>query len=158
MICAVGDEIQRRWEAHLGFTLTELMITVAVVAIIAAVAYPTYLDQVRKARRVEGKALLLEAQGKQERFFTEQNSYALNMTALGYPVNSVSTEDGWYNISIVNASPPGCAPGTTTACTGYTLSAAPQMDQDNDTACKTLSVDNFGQKTISGTDTVQQCW
>ena len=55
-ISAVSNEIQRRWEAHLGFTLTELMITVAVVAIIAAVAYPTYLDQVRKARRVEGKS------------------------------------------------------------------------------------------------------
>ncbi len=158
ILSAVSHQIQMRWEARGGFTLTELMITVAVVAIIAAVAYPTYLDQVRKARRVEGKSLLLEAQGKQERFFTEQNSYALNMTALGYAVNSVATEDGWYNISIANASPLGCAPGTITACTGFTLSAAPQKDQVNDAACGTLGVNNFGQKTISGTSTVQDCW
>ncbi len=74
------------------------MITLAIVAIIATIAYPTYLNQVRKARRVEGKSLLLEAQGKQERFFTENNSYALNMSALGYGANNVITEDGWYGV------------------------------------------------------------
>jgi type IV pilus assembly protein PilE len=131
------------------------MITLAIVAIIATVAYPTYLNQVRKARRVEGKSLLLEAQGKQERFFTENNSYALNMSALGYGANNVVTEDSWYSVS---STPTGCAAGPALPCSGFILTAAPQNDQLNDTDCGSLGLNNFGQKTISGTETVQTCW
>lgn len=138
-----------------GFSLIELMITLAIVAIIATVAYPTYLNQVRKARRVEGKSLLLEVQGKQERFFTENNSYALNLSALGYGANNVVTEDGWYSVS---SAPTGCAAGPAMPCSGFTLAAAPQNDQLNDTDCGSLGINNFGQKAISGTGAVQDCW
>ncbi len=141
-----------------GITLIELMIVMAVVAILVAIAYPSYQIQVRKARRTEAKTLLLEAQSKQERFFTENNSYAVNMTALGYANNSEPTEDGWYIVTVSGVAPGGCAPGTATACTGFTLTAAPQNDQVNDTECGNFRINELGQKTETGTGTARDCW
>ena len=141
-----------------GVTLIELMIVMAVVAIIVAIAYPSYTNQIRKARRTEAKTLLLEAQSKQERFFTENNSYAVNMTALGYGNNSQPTEDGWYIVTVSASAPGGCAPGTATPCTAFTLSAAPQNDQVNDGECGSMRVNELGQKTETGTGTAKDCW
>ena len=141
-----------------GITLIELMIVVALVAILAAIAYPSYQNQVRKARRTEAKILLLEVQSKQERFFTENNSYALNMTALGYGNNSEPTEEGWYIVTVSGVTPGGCAPGTAIACNGFTLTAAPQSDQANDTECGNFRINGLGQKTETGTGTARDCW
>lgn len=131
-----------------GFTLIELMIAVAVVAILAAIAYPSYQDQVRKSRRTEGQAMLLETASKQERFYTENNSYATNMTALGYQNNNQGTENGWYQVSVTAAD-----------ATGYTLQAAPQAAQATDSRCETLTLNAFGVKGEGGTAASwQDCW
>jgi len=58
-----------------GFTLIELMIVVAIIGILAAIAYPSYQDQVRKSGRADGKAALLGAVQLAERFFTQNNTY-----------------------------------------------------------------------------------
>jgi type IV pilus assembly protein PilE len=58
-----------------GFTLTELMITVVIVGILAAIAYPTYMDQMRKARRADAEAALLELSQFMERYYTQNLSY-----------------------------------------------------------------------------------
>lgn len=58
-----------------GFTLIELMVTVVVVAILASIAYPSYLKAVRKAKRAEAQALLLEIMQQQERYYTQRNTY-----------------------------------------------------------------------------------
>ena len=59
-----------------GFTLIEVMIVTAVVALLAALAYPSYTDSVRKGRRAEGRTALLELMQQQERFMTQRNTYA----------------------------------------------------------------------------------
>lgn len=59
-----------------GFTLIELMITVAVVGIIAAVAYPAFTDQIRKGRRAECRSGLMQSMQQQERYFSQFNKYA----------------------------------------------------------------------------------
>jgi type IV pilus assembly protein PilE len=58
-----------------GFTLIELMIVVAVVAILAGIAYPSYRDAVLKGRRAQGRAAVLELLQQQERYMTQHNSY-----------------------------------------------------------------------------------
>jgi type IV pilus assembly protein PilE len=58
-----------------GFTLIELMITVAVIGILAAIAYPAYTDQIRKAKRAECRSGLLQSMQQQERYYTQFNQY-----------------------------------------------------------------------------------
>ena len=59
-----------------GFTLIELMITVAIIAILAAIAYPAYTDQIRKGKRAECRSGLLQSMQQQERYYTQFNKYA----------------------------------------------------------------------------------
>ena len=58
-----------------GFTLMELMIALVVVAILAAIAYPSYLDAVRKGWRAEARAALVQEMQQQERFYTQRARY-----------------------------------------------------------------------------------
>ena len=55
-----------------GFTLIELMITVAVIAILAAVAYPSYQDHIRRGVRSQGQQFLMDIAQRQEQFFLDQ--------------------------------------------------------------------------------------
>ncbi|MFM9923997.1 type IV pilin protein [Variovorax sp. H27-G14] len=58
-----------------GFTLIELMIVVAIVGILAAIAYPAYTDSVLKGKRAQARTALLELMQQQERYMTQHNSY-----------------------------------------------------------------------------------
>jgi len=70
-----------------GFTLIELMVTVAVIAILAAIAFPSYQDSLRKSRRTDGKNALTQAVANMERYYTENNTYlgAAMCPAAGIP-------------------------------------------------------------------------
>jgi len=72
-----------------GFTLIELMFTVAIVGILSTVALPAYQDQIRKARRVDGESLLLDIAQEQERYHTNNYSYTTLPAELGYT-------DAWF--------------------------------------------------------------
>lgn len=58
-----------------GFSLIELMIVVAIIGILAGIAYPSYMDYILKGRRAEGRAALLELLQQQERYMTQNNTY-----------------------------------------------------------------------------------
>ncbi|MFI3186333.1 MAG: prepilin-type N-terminal cleavage/methylation domain-containing protein, partial [Methylococcaceae bacterium] len=57
-------------QSQAGFTLIELMVTVAIVGILAAIAYPSYQDSVRKSRRADASGALLGLANAMERHFT----------------------------------------------------------------------------------------
>src|SRR4030088_432992 len=91
-----------------GFTLIELMITVVVIAILAAVALPAFNSQIRKSRRPEARNALLDLSGRAERLYSANNSYLnsttlqLNPTDLGYQVTAfpfTSFGGGYYTVS-----------------------------------------------------------
>lgn len=127
-----------------GFSLIELMIVVAVIAILAAIAYPNYSEHVLKGRRAEGKATLAEAANRLERCFTRFNAYT---NAACDDAASLVSEGGWYQISAVR--------GVTT----YTLTAAPQGVQAIKDKCGSFTLTNTG---VRGTSLVPPsgtyCW
>ncbi len=126
-----------------GFTLIELMITVAVVAILAAIAIPSYSEYVLRSRRAQAKADLVEVAQQLERFHTVQNTYA----GMTLPFTQ-SPRDGTsrYTISLS---------GNPTA-SAFTLQAVPGTGQDKD-KCGTLTLDQAGRKTPNAA-TVSGCW
>lgn len=140
-----------------GFTLLELMVVVAIIAILASLAFPAYIRYGQRARRVDGKELLMRVAAAQERYYTNFNRYAVNpltaATSLG--LNSLLSERGYYTITSAN--------GATGNTQSYVLTATPVAggaqiaDQ-----CGALTVNNTGVKTPIATAMPQNsngpCW
>jgi type IV pilus assembly protein PilE len=134
-----------------GLTLTKPMIAVAIIGVIGAFAYPSYRDSVRKSNRAEGRALLTDAAGRQERFFSNFDTYtsvivspdACAGAACGLGYSSDTSGNGSYKLSIPAAD-----------AAAYTLHATAVGKQASDTSCATLSVDSKGQKVAPSSD----CW
>lgn len=133
-----------------GFTLIELMIAVAIVGILAGIAYPGYQDSVRKSRRVDAEGALLGFANAMERYFTEYNSYPVAGTTTIF--SSTSPVDGgtaYYALAITAA----------TAST-YTLTATPTGAQSGD-KCGTLTLTQTGARDVTNADsgiTAIDCW
>ncbi len=130
-----------------GFTLVELMIVCAIVAILAAIAYPSYINAMQKSRRTDAKSALVGAAGQMERYFTERSTYATATLGTGagavYPSTS---QNGYYTLSIAASGP-----------TSYTLRAAPAGIQSSD-ACGTYTYTDQGVKGVTGSLAVADCW
>ena len=134
-----------------GFTLIELMIVVAVVAILAAIALPSYQEMLRKGNRADAKAVLMETAQFMERYFTTHNTY-VGATLPGdrSPKGAIDS-DRRYTISFVTGQP---------QATTFVVQAIPfagsTQEQDK---CGTLSLDNTGlQKAVKGGSVVAGCW
>lgn len=127
-----------------GLTLIELMVTVSIIAIIAAVAFPAYERQSLKAKRTDGIGLLMEIASKQERYIVDHGAFATTLSGLGY--SSGLTSKGYYEVSLV----------TSNNDQSYLLTANPQGGQADD-ACGKLYLDNTGNRTWSETS-VENCW
>ena len=78
-----------------GFTLIELKIVVAIIAVIAAVAYPSFVNFMMKGRRADGRELLMRVAAAQEKFYTNNNVYSASLANLA--LSGVS-EQGYYRI------------------------------------------------------------
>jgi type IV pilus assembly protein PilE len=125
-----------------GFTLIELMITVAVVAILSAIALPSYSRYVLRTGRTEGRNLLVSTAALQERFRYANPGYAPNLAALG--ITNAMSENNRYELSMSVA-------GTNNQT--FTLTATPKNSQTSDT-CGALTLTHAGVKGAAGTD----CW
>jgi type IV pilus assembly protein PilE len=125
---------------HRGFSLIELVIVLAVVAILAAVALPAYTAQMRRSVRADALSFLTDAANRQQQYLVDRRTYATSFTALG--VTPPATLSGKYTFTatVVNGPPPT-----------FSLAAAATSDQVKD-ACPALSIDNAGNRTPA------TCW
>lgn len=132
-----------------GFTLIELMIAIAIIAILASIALPNYREYVRRGDRASARAALLEAQQFMERFYAVNDAYNQDKagTAVALPVRlqTAPVEAPKYNVAI-----------SASAANSYTLTATPISA---DSKCGNLTLTNAGVKGRSGTElTVADCW
>lgn len=147
--------VNRACEKQSGFSLIELMIVVAIVAILAAIAYPSYREQVFRTKRADGKALLTRIAGEQERFFTSRGRYTNDLVGPkpdGLGFSSDQSEERCYTATIA----------LTPNRMGYTLTATPAStgvcrNQGQDTWCGNLTLTSLGVKGASGTGGAA-CW
>jgi type IV pilus assembly protein PilE len=140
-----------------GVTLIELLITVAIVSIIAAIAIPSYNTYILRTHRTEAKSALLSMAAGEERFYSTQNVYTAVPTQLGYTGGAfpINVGSNYYSISMTA----GPTAATTTTQAAYTLTATAINGQVADTACATFSVDQSGTQTATGSATASvDCW
>lgn len=115
-----------------GFTLIEVMIAVAIVAIIAAVALPAYQDSVRKGRRADAMAGIAAIQQSQERWRGNNPAYSTSLTELGVVAPAL------YSLAVSAPNSDG-----TGLARGYIVTATGQGGQASDGECARMSVRMF---------------
>jgi type IV pilus assembly protein PilE len=133
-----------RWNSR-GFSLIELMIVIAVVAILASIAVPSYRQYVLRAHRTEAKAALLNVAAAQEKFYLQNNTYTTALTAAppaGLGI-AATTRNGYYNIAIGGADN-----------TSFSVTATATGAQTKDARCLTFTINELGVKTATNSD----CW
>lgn len=140
-----------------GFTLIELMITVVIIAILAAVAIPSYNSSVLKGNRTLAKTELMNLIARQEQYFVNNKGYATDLTALGYPANPyfINSKGDALNSSTGAIYQLSLASGATTSA--FTATATPQNQQTKDTGCGSLSLTSRGVETATGSAPAN-CW
>jgi type IV pilus assembly protein PilE len=141
--------VKRPRSSEGGFTLIELMITVAIVAILGTIAMTSYTSQIQKSRRTDGRSAVMDLAGREEKLFSTVNAYSATASDLGYAgAFPMTVGSNYYSIDVTIGNPP----------VTFTVTATAINAQAQDTKCATLSVDNFGSQTSTGTDTAAACW
>lgn len=122
-----------------GFTLIEILVTVAIVGILAAIAIPSYSNYMQKSRRASAQAHLMDIAQRQQQYLLDARAYAPDLHALG--ISTPSDVSPYYSPIAIVINIPGAPPS-------FTVTAQPIATQAND-KCGTLGIDNVGNKTAS---------
>jgi len=145
-----------------GFTLVEIMVVLAIVMTLAAIAMPSYTENIKQSKRAEAKAQLLEAAQFMQRFYSQNDSYATKRgdssnvaipDALARVPRTAAAGSQNYTISFAT-------PGPTTAT--FILQAAPRVGGSMaGDKCGTFTLTQAGQRGVSGNaagTTADSCW
>ena len=134
-----------------GFTLLEFMIVLLIIGVLAALAYPRYDAQIKRGYRTEGQGFLNEVAARQERYFSQNNSYLIpegdsdDLAGLGL-TNPAKSASNKYQLKITSED---------NDC-GYSLIAQQQF---NDSQCGNLTLNGLGIQGRTGSDkSVAECW
>lgn len=131
-----------------GFTLLEVMITVAIIGILSAIAIPQYGDYTKKARRADAMAALSDVYIKEQQYLLTQRAYSTSVSDLGVVVSPSLT--AFYGIAITV--------DTTVTPPTFVAAATPSGDQTAD-ICGTLGITQDGTKTaVQSGGAVSGCW
>ena len=123
-----------------GFTIIELLIAVAIVAILAAIALPSYATLMRKSARADAQSFVADAANRQQQYLVDRRQYASSLSAL--QVTAPASMSGKFTFSIVASDGPPPS---------FTVTASATGDQAND-KCPVLSIDSAGNRTPAS------CW
>jgi type IV pilus assembly protein PilE len=129
-----------------GFTLSELLVTLAILGILASVAYPHYTDFIAKTHRTQAQQNLMLLAKDMEQYYAEKQSYiGANLDEIA-PATIVDSTDYHYQIQEVTD-------------TSYELAAVPMPAQAaHDSGCGTLLFNQLGEESNSGANAVADCW
>ena len=130
-------------QAPKGFTLIEMLIALACVALLASLAWPSYQNLILRSQRAQARASLLQAAHWLERAASANGSYPLTADV---PASVLQIEGQRYKMTV------------SSSAQSYTLSATPVGTQTAD-ACGTLTVNHLGVRSVQGaSQTAAQCW
>ena len=134
-----------------GFSLIEVLVCAAIIALLATVALSTYRGNVLRVRRADAQHALLQLQALQERHYFEHGRYAVSIAELGDPPPPAVSREGWYALQVEPR-----AGGE-----GYVVRARPVDGgaQQSDRSCESFAVDDTGMRMATGADDAPvRCW
>lgn len=137
-----------------GFTLMELMIAIAVMAILSSLALASYRSYIVRANRSAAESFMQEVAAKEERYLLDNRQYLFvaDLSVSNALVTTPSDVSGNYVVKIEDND-------TASAVPGYKITATPSVKQAaEDTDCLNLTLDSQGVKAQSGPDAAHRCW
>lgn len=147
MLAAIG---QRRTRAG-GFSLIELMVVVAVIGILVGIAWPSYLNYVKRANRSQAQQLMLEIANREQQYIIDARAYTNTIGATGL---NIGNKDGWtctatctngkYTVSVAKDTPTATPPS-------FTVTADPGTGVQQSDGVLTLDSTNAKTRKVGGT-------
>jgi type IV pilus assembly protein PilE len=138
--------------------MIELMIVVAIVAILTALAVASYSKYIQTSRRTDAYSALSQDQGILERCYQQTYNYSFayngnagNTSGVNCTQIATTSQENYYTIAALTPAPAG-------ASSSYQITATAVGAQASDTGCATLSVDNTNKKSSTGTAATSVCW